>query len=81
MSSFNLKFFHYGHSSYQKKSACNISGAANTKKNLYFGSFISRESLPFTERDFPKVQIVISPLILEILENGFQFSVPLIALF
>ena len=74
MSSFNLNFFRSARSSYQKKSACNISGASNTKKNLYFESFIS-------ERDFLEVQIVISPLIFEIFENGFQFSTPVIALF
>ena len=36
-----LTFFRYAGSSQSKKSACNISGAANTKKSLYFESFIS----------------------------------------
>ena len=60
-------FFPYARSSHQKKSACNISGAANTKKNLYFESFISGEwgGHCFTERDFPEVEIVTSPLIFE----------------
>ena len=40
MNSFNLEFLRYARSSHQKQSACNISGAANTKKNLYFESFI-----------------------------------------
>ena len=81
MSSFNLIFFRYARSSYQKKSACNISGASNTKKNPLFRKFFLRGSHCFTERDFLEVQIVISPLIFEIFENSFQFSTLLIALF
>ena len=51
MNSFNLEFFRYASSSHQKKSACNISGAANTKKDLYFESFISGRvtALPIKE--------------------------------
>ena len=52
------------------------------KKSLYFESFISGVGGGgghcFTERDFLEVEIVISPLIFEILKEGFQFSTPLI---
>lgn len=66
MNSFDLEFFRHAGSSYQKQSACNIrSAAANTKKNLYFKSFISGGGGVL-------LQIVISPFMFEILKNGFQ---------
>ena len=81
MSSFDLNFFPYARSSYQKKSACNISGASNMKKNLYFESFISGGVTALLKEISLKFKLDISPLIFEILENGFQFSTLLIALF
>ena len=82
MKSFNLDFFRYTRTSHQKQSACNVSGVATfISKVLAQGGSLLWYLICYIALIFPAVQIVTSPLILEILKDGFQFSTSLIALF
>ena len=81
LSSFNLEFFRYARFSLSEEISLQYKWGCEHEKEPLFRKFYLRGGHCFTERDYLEVQIVVSSLVFEILENGFQFSAPLIALF